>query len=473
MSSKLTRSFHVVALSFGILIVLLALAALAQISGGQGFQKSPLVLTRPTAGEHSQPEGTLLSASGTPGRAPVSRARGIGLGPMAPDNPLFLPAQPYYWDGGGIGGLTVTDMNGDGKLDLLVSATDESNDGSVGVLLGNGDGTLQGPVGYYNTGGQAAAPPVVADLNGDGKPDLVVAESCGSYNCTSGDALAGVLLNNGDGTFQPAVVYRTGGYTFALSAAVGDVNGDGKPDLVVADWTCTNGGGEGCVSVLLGNGNGTFQTARTYDSGGSHTESIVATDVNGDGKLDLLVTNGFGSDSVGVLLGNGDGTFQSSVAYLSGGDFAKDLLVVDVNHDGKPDLIVTNIDSDTIGVLLGKGDGTFRAAKVYSSGGQGITSIVAADVNGDGTPDLLATNCGAKYGFCGGNGGGVGVLLANGDGTFRPAVTYDFGGPARSDRGRRCQCGRQAGPGGDRCLLWHNRRAAGRWRWNLPADREL
>src|ERR1019366_5284730 len=237
--------------------------------------------------------------------------------------------------------------------------------------------------------------------------------------------------------------------------------------------TCTNGGGEGCVSVLLGNGNGTFQTARTYDSGGSHTESIVATDVNGDGKLDLLVTNGFGSDSVGVLLGNGDGTFQSSVAYLSGGDFAKDLLVVDVNHDGKPDLIVTNIDSDTIGVLLGKGDGTFRAAKVYSSGGQGITSIVAADVNGDGTPDLLATNCGAKYGFCGGNGGGVGVLLANGDGTFRPAVTYDFGGPARSDRGRRCQCGRQAGPGGDRCLLWHNRRAAGRWRWNLPADREL
>jgi hypothetical protein len=177
------------------------------------------------------------------------------------------------------------------------------------------------------------------------------------------------------------------------------------------------------LSVLLGNGDGTFQSASVYQAGGWNAESVVISDVNGDAKLDLLVTNGGGAESsVGVLLGNGDGSFQPTVAYGSGGGFALSLVIADVNRDKKPDLVVTNVYSNTIGVLLGNGDGTFQPAVAYDSGGQGIVSLVVTDVNNDGSPDLVVTNCGLV--FCPGN-GEVGVLLGNSDGTFRPAVAYD------------------------------------------------
>ena len=297
------------------------------------------------------------------------------------------------------------------------------------------------PAVTHNSGGHLAVSVAVADVNGDGKPDLVVANACpssNSNNCTDNNGVVSVLLGNGNGTFQPAVAYSSGGY-FATSVVVRDVNGDGSPDLVVSNQcqgigNCNNGS----VSVLLGNGNGTFQTAVAYSSGGYLPSSVAVADVNGDGKLDLLVLNSCGDNTcatngtVGVLLRNGDGTFQPAVPYDSGGTLDMSVAVADVNGDGKPDLVVayqnciscqTNV---TVGVLLGNGDGTFQPAVAYGSGGYFATSVAVADVNGDGRPDLLVANECSEY-TCK-KPGSVGVLLGNGDGTFQPAVAYGSGG---------------------------------------------
>jgi hypothetical protein len=164
----------------------------------------------------------------------------------------------------------------------------------VGMLLGNGDGTFQ-PVVTYGSGGYFANSVAVADVNGDSKPDLLVANECVDKNCASGTV--GVLLGKGDGTFQPVVTYGSGGL-YANSVTVADVNGDGKPDLVAANYLSNNAG------VILGNGDGTFQTAVTYGSGGSvYLYSVAVADVNGDGKPDLLAANcGCDNGTVGVLI---------------------------------------------------------------------------------------------------------------------------------------------------------------------------
>jgi len=218
--------------------------------------------------------------------------------------------------------------------------------------------------------------------------------------------------------FANAVVYGSGGYG-AESVAVADLNGDGKADLVVAN--CGSGGSSACnspglVGVLLGNGDGTFQTVVTYGSGGLGAYSVVVADVNGDGKPDLVVANNcasasncvsYGPGSVGVLLGNGDGTFQTAVAYGSSGFDAFSIAVADVNGDGKPDLVVLNgcvnasscenYEHGLVGVLLGNGNGTFQTAVAYDSGGYvlygGATALAVADLNGDGKPDVVVAQC--------------------------------------------------------------------------------
>src|SRR5271168_4469817 len=306
----------------------------------------------------------------------------------------FTNAVPYGSGGYAALSVAVADVNGDGKPDLVVvnncaiknSGCEGSNsngcsgsscDGSVSVLLGNGDGTFQTAV-TYDSGGNYASAVAIADVNGDGKLDLLVANQCISYsNCVNGGAV-GVLLGNGDGTFQPVAPYPTGGFGgWALSVA--DVNGDGKPDLLITIQCATNPcSGDSRVGVFLGNGDGTFQPAVTYDSGGYAAQSIAIKDVNRDGKPDVLVANqcaGYSNcgngGGVGVLLGNGDGTFQAAVSYSSGG-IADSVAVADVNGDGKPDLLVgnycqldnscPNATSGTVAVLLGNGDGTFRTA---------------------------------------------------------------------------------------------------------------
>jgi hypothetical protein len=166
------------------------------------------------------------------------KARGKTRPFVPAPSPIFYEAPTYSSGGEDAESLAAVDVNGDGKLDLLVangcSDSGCTNHGSVGVLLGNGDGTFQ-PAVTYDSGGYSASAIAVVDVNGDGKPDLIVANECNaSSSCTTGSV--GVLLGNGDGTFQPALNYALSFPTNGVAAA--DVNGDGKVDLLVAD---TNG----------------------------------------------------------------------------------------------------------------------------------------------------------------------------------------------------------------------------------------
>ncbi|MFL6443221.1 MAG: FG-GAP-like repeat-containing protein [Candidatus Sulfotelmatobacter sp.] len=243
----------------------------------------------------------------------------------------FQPALVYDAGGQFPRFIAAADVNGDNKTDLAVAQLF----GSIAILLGNGDGTFGAPV-IYDWSGSYAGAVATADVNRDGRPDLLVAYG------TSG-AVA-VLLGNGDGTFQPPTSYPTGGQD-PDSVVTADVNNDGKLDLVVANsWSST-------VGVLLGNGDGTFQVPATYRSGGINGAAkmgLAVADVNGDGKPDLLVSNQcsdsncLGEAVVGVLLGNGNGIYQSALTFPSGGYLADWVAVSDLNGDGFPDIVVAN-----------------------------------------------------------------------------------------------------------------------------------
>jgi Bacterial Ig-like domain (group 3)/FG-GAP-like repeat/FG-GAP repeat len=323
----------------------------------------------------------------------------------------FVP-QVTYAAGSEPDSVAVADFNLDGKADLAVADAL----GGVDILLGNGNGTFQPPLIY----GAGALPVAVAvgDFNGDGKPDFAEADSEGFE--------VWVQLGNGDGTFQTAVGYATGAGPF--SVAVGDFNGDGKPDLVVAYVGLVGPGG---VSLLLGNGDGTFQPAVNFATG-TNPHSVAVADFNGDGFADLATAGG-----LAVMLGNGNGTFQAAVPYAAGPS-PYFVTVGDFNKDGKPDLAVAdNISSGTgsVSVLLGNGDGTFQTAVSYPVG-TNPTSAAVADFNGDGKPDLAVSNGGS---------GNLSLMLGNGDGSFQAAVNYvtgtgpksvaagDFNGDGRTD----------------------------------------
>src|SRR5271156_125077 len=346
----------------------------------------------------------------------------------------FLPAVTYGSGGSVAQGVAVADLNGDGKPDIVVTNYYELSGGGtpgpIGVLLGNGDGTFRAVVTYESGGGPNYAV-VVADVNGDGKPDIIVS-SCAAIpiDCGSANGVVSVLLGNGDGTFKGQVSYSSGARK-ASGLAVADVNGDGIPDVIVTNWYGKSGS-DGTVSVLLGKGDGTFESAVNYDSGGKQANSVAVTDVNGDGIPDLVVVN-YLCDSceggtVGVLLGSGNGMFQPVATYPTGGSNSSGVAVADVNGDGHPDLIVANLNSrapnGTVGVLLGVGNGKFEPVVTYDSGGYADSKLVVSDVNGDGNLDIVVANCG-PVGRCGT--GVIGVLLGDGDGTFRTPATFESG----------------------------------------------
>jgi hypothetical protein len=240
-------------------------------------------------------------------------------------------------------------------------------------LLGNGDGSFQPAVNF--PAGNAPISVVVADFNHDGFPDLAVANE-------DAQGTVSILLGNGDGTFQAAVSYPAGMRTF--SVAVGDFNGDGILDLVApnaGDFSNTQGGS---VSILLGNGDGTFQAPVDYVAGVS-PGSVGVGDFNADGILDLAVTNYEGT--VSVLLGRGDGSFQSPANYSVGTIILSQaaLAVRDINDDGIADLAVAS--GSGVRVLLGNGDGTFQTTPISYVAGVGAFSVAVGDFNRDGLPD--------------------------------------------------------------------------------------
>jgi hypothetical protein len=393
---------------------------------------------------------------------------------------------------------TLGDLNGDGKIDLAVANECQVNfqdscTGDVIALLGNGVGILQGPVGYSVARNSNLESIATADFNGDGRPDL--AELTINFNSLSfPSASVNVLLAQPDGTFvagastavgntsvnsfntplvvgdfnrdgKPdlattacvdqscatlglAVLLGRGNGTFnppllstplpILALAAGDFNGDGKLDLVSATNSCTDANdlicNNGLVNILLGNGDGTFQAPVNHPFVGTKTGSVAVGDFNRDGNLDLVVANNNCGDfdcpmgSLSVLLGNGDGTFQTAVNYSSGDFGAFSVAIGDFNGDGKPDLAVSNLGScvflpcggiSSIGVLLGNGDGSFRAAAIFPSsdpllpGTGDVRSIAVADFDGDGKLDLALSN--------------RNILLGNGDGTFKDAQSYNPG----------------------------------------------
>lgn len=340
-------------------------------------------------------------------------------------------AVPITYDSAGFTALSVAvaDVNGDRKPDLLVANECgrlycPPNDGSVAVLLGNGDGTFQAAV-SYDSGGSNAYALAVADVNRDGKPDILVTH-CESL-CGGGtiDGSVSVLMGNGDGTFQAPVSYDTGA-RFADSIAVADVNWDGKPDLVVAN-RCSGADclSNGSVGVLLGNGDGTFQPVVIYSSGGFGAESVAVADLNRDGRLDLVVANrclsalSCASGNIGVLFGNGDGTFQSPLVTNGTSGGDVSMAVADVNRDRKPDVVL--VDALFVRVLLGNGDGTFHAGVAYASSGDSPNPVAIGDMNGDGNLDIGVGNLCTNI-SC--SSSGTGVLLGRGDGTFQTPYVF-------------------------------------------------
>jgi hypothetical protein len=294
----------------------------------------------------------------------------------------FQSAVTYGSGGSQTGPIVVADVNGDGKPDVLVG-----NNGSVGVLLGNGDGTFQSALGFSVVVAPVNSI-AAADVNGDGKLDVMALGNCpgpGSPLCSNGDGAVSVLRGHGDGTFGPDYPYYDSGGRYTRSIVVADLNGDSKPDVVVANQCTSQGCTGGVVGVLLGTGDNLnpFQPVVKY-SGGGDTYSVAIADVNGDGKPDILEVD-FGG--AGVLLGNGDGTFQPRVGYNTGGYACCSVVVGDINGDGKLDLVVGNWASGTVAVLLGNGDGTFQSAVTQAESDP--RSLAVADLNGDGRLDLV------------------------------------------------------------------------------------
>jgi hypothetical protein len=320
--------------------------------------------------------------------------------------PLFNSA-PFISVGSSPSGVALGDFDQDGQLDFAVS--NQVLLGTVSVFFGRGSSFQPG--GVFATGGEFCVALASGDFNGDGKPDLAVANTCINGECRNGSVT--IELNQGDGTFAATATYDTGVSPEAIAA--GDLNNDGKIDLVVTN------GSTNSISILLGNDNGTFTPGMAVKLHNRVEPSgITLADMDGDGALDLVVAENVTSQ-VAISLGNGDGTFRPAHAFDAGG-LASAVAVGDFNGDGKMDVAATvyaagDGQAGNVAVLLGNGHGGLGAATLYPIGAM-PSAIIARDSDGDGKPDVAAISK---------DGNSLATLKGNGDGTFQAGVSYTVG----------------------------------------------
>lgn len=310
----------------------------------------------------------------------------------------FGPSVDYPVGGPGQD-LAAGDFNGDGRLDLVVTINDPQT--GLSLLTGNGDGTFGAPVNFANTSGFDSPAVVAVDLTNDGKLDVVVSHEIACYTapCVVTDLLS-VMIGNGDGTFQPSREIQVG--RGMAEIAVGDYNRDGFKDLAVA-------GVQGQVYLLYGVGDGTFVQQPTLtvvvDTFFIPVTDIDVADFNGDSIQDLVVAVPHNGSRTAIVIGNGDGTFRSPLVLTDPNlNQPHQQAVADFNGDGFQDLALSLADGNSglMEILNGNGDGTFQARVLYfppppiSVGG---AAIVAANLNGDNKPDITLGRSGAFPAF--------------------------------------------------------------------------
>jgi FG-GAP-like repeat/FG-GAP repeat len=307
----------------------------------------------------------------------------LGLGAAQAGAAGFTPAlgSPFATGGASPFFVAVGDFNGDNKPDVAVGNGGSAN---VSVLLGDGSGGLSpAPGSPFASGVFGPESVAVGDFNGDNKPDVAVA---------NGNGTVSVLLGDGSGGLSPAPgsPFASGG-SFPEGVAVADFNGDNKPDVSVAN------DGSDTVSVLLGDASGGLSPApgSPFASGGSQPFGVAAGDFNGDNKPDVALGNA-GSDTVAVLLGDGSGGLSPAPRspFASGGITPTGVAVGDFNGDNKPDVAVSNENSDNLSVLLGNGSGGLRPAggSPFATQGSSPFGVAVGDFNSDNSPDVAVAN---------------------------------------------------------------------------------
>jgi hypothetical protein len=328
--------------------------------------------------------------------------------------------------------VATADLNGDGRLDLVVT---ESDTKSVGILFGNGDGTFQPEIELPQFP-MATFSVAVSDVNRDGHPDLII----GTIQTATTGELA-VLLNDGKGNFGPPI-YSSSQFVSpsAMEISVGDVNNDGKPDVLVTGTEVTQ--------IFLGNGDGSFIAGQVIyqGQGGSvpkNPNNALLADVNGDGCLDAVAVDTF-TEAV-IFLGNCKGGFNNTNAgalVYGMGDVGYGLAVADLNGDGHPDLVIGGVPAypsplfgsltgDTVGVRMNDGTGHFGPLHVYR-GDEGMYALAVADLAGKGRPDIITTNQNANSTtvYLNDGVGGFGEPSGGYDGEYEGAVNGFFNSPS-------------------------------------------